>query len=158
MGQQNTAAISFKPDNSYLTQENQDQEFFQTIHRITYLKSPNQTIQNIDLGLELLDKADAAYKEIEDILGQVNQLAAPGLASNLDALLHYSLNLNISLKKKELDLFCNSIQFKGKKILDGSLSASRHPDRHFYLMAGVMGFPKNRINLNIGLNIPKISS
>ena len=106
----------------------------------------------------MLDKADAAYEEIETILGQIKQLAAPSLASNLGASLHNSLNVNISLKKKELDMLYNSIQFKGKKILDGSLSASRNPEQHLYLMASVMGSPKNRINLNIGLNIPKISS
>ena len=157
MGQQTTTKVSFKVDNSYLTQENQDKEFFH-ITRVTDLKSLDQAIHNIDLGLELLDKADAAYEEIETILGQIKQLAAPGLGSNLDAFVHYSLNVNISLKKKELDLLYNSIQFKGKKILDGSLSASRNPDQHLYLMVGVIGFPKNRINLNIGLNIPKISS
>ena len=158
MGQQTTTKVSFKVNNSCLTQENQGQEFFQNITRVTDLKSLDQAIHNIDLGLELLDKADAAYEEIETMLGQIKQLAAPGLASNLDASLRYLLNVNISLKKKELDLLYNSIQFKGKKILDGSLSASRNPDQHLYLMAGVMGFPKNRINLNIGLNIPKISS
>ena len=157
MGQQTTTKVSVKVDNSYLTQGNQDQEFFQTITRVTDLKSLDQAIHNIDLGLELLDKSDAACEKIETILGQIKQLAAPG-GSNLDASRHYSLNVNISLNKKELDLLYNSIQFKGKKILDGSLSASRNPDQHFYLMAGVMGFPKNRINLNIGLNIPKISS
>ena len=158
MGQQTTTKVTFELDNSYLTKEKQDQEFFQTITRVTDLKSLDQALHNIDLGLELLDKIDAAFEEIETILGQIKQLAAPGLGSNLDAFVHYSLNVNISLKKKELDLFYNSIQFKGKKILDGSLSASRNPDQHLYLMAGVMGFPKNRINLNIGLNIPKISS
>ena len=158
MGQKTTTKVSCKVNNSYLTQENQDQDLFQTITRVTDLKSLDQAIHNIDLGLELLDKADAAYEEIEAILGQIKQLTAPSLATNLDPSLHSSLNVNISLKKKELDLLYNSIQFKGKKILDGSLSASRNPEQHLYLMAGVMGSPKNRINLNIGLNIPKISS
>ena len=158
MDQKTTTKVSCKVNNSYLTQENQDQDFFQTITRVTDLKSLDQALHNIDLGLELLDKADAAYEEIEAILDQIKLLTAPSLASDLDASPHYSLNVNISLKKKELDLLYNSIQFKGKKILDGSLSASRNPEQHLYLMAGVMGSPKNRINLNIGLNIPKISS
>jgi flagellin-like hook-associated protein FlgL len=156
MGQKTTTKVSCKVNNLYFTQGNQDQDFFQTITRVTDLKRLDQAIHNIDLGLELLDKADAAYEKIETILGQIKQLAAPRRASNLDASLHSSLN--ISLKKKELDLLYNTIQFKGKKILDGSLSASRNPEQHLYLMAGVMGSPKNRINLNIGLNIPKISS
>ena len=157
MGQKTTTKVSCV-NNSYLTQENRDQDFFQTITRVTDLKSLDQAINNIDLGLELLDKADSAYEEIEAILDQIKKLAAPSIVSNLDATPHYSLDVNISLKKKELDLLYNSIQFKGKKILDGSLSASRNPEQHLYLMAGVIGSPKNRINLNIGLNIPKISS
>ena len=158
MGHKTITKVTCKVNNSYLIPEDKDQDFFQTITRVTDLKSLDQAIYNMDLGLELLDKADAAYEEIETILGQIKQLAAPGLASNLDVSPHSSLNVNISLKKKELDLLYNSIQFKGKKILDGSLSASRNPELHLYLMAGVMGSPKNRINLNIGLNIPKISS
>jgi flagellin len=158
LDQKTTAKVSCKVNNSYLTQESQDQDLFQTITRVTDLKSLEQALHNINLGLELLDKADAAYEEIEAILGQIKQLTAPSLATNLDPSLHSSLNLNISLKKKELDLLYNSIQFKGQKILDGSLSASRNPEQHLYLMAGVMGSPKSRINLNIGLNIPKISS
>ena len=158
MDQKTTTKVSCKVNNSYLTQENQDRDFFETITRVTDLKSLDQAIHNIDLGLELLDKADSAYEEIEAILDQIKKLAAPSIVSNLDATPHYSLDVNISLKKKELDLLYNSIQFKGKKILDGSLSASRNPEQHLYLMAGVIGSPKNRINLNIGLNIPKISS
>ena len=157
MSQKTTTKVSCV-NNSYLTQENRNQDFFQTITRVTDLKSLDQAINNIDLGLELLDKADSAYEEIEAILDQIKKLAAPSIVSNLDATPHYSLDVNISLKKKELDLLYNSIQFKGKKILDGSLSASRNPEQHLYLMAGVIGSPKNRINLNIGLNIPKISS
>ena len=157
MSQKTTTKVSCV-NNSYLTQENRNQDFFQTITRVTDLKSLDQAINNIDLGLELLDKADSAYEEIEAILDQIKKLAASSIVSNLDATPHYSLDVNISLKKKELDLLYNSIQFKGKKILDGSLSASRNPKQHLYLMAGVMGSPKNRINLNIGLNIPKISS
>ena len=107
MGQQTTIKVSLKVDSSYLTQENQDQEVFQTTTRVTDIKSLDQAIQNIYLGLELLDKADAAYEEIQTILGQIKQLATPGIASNLDASLHYSLNVNISLKKKELDLLYN---------------------------------------------------
>jgi len=66
MGQQTTTKVPFKLDNSYLTQENQDQELFQTITRVTDLKSLDQAIHNIDLGLELLDKADAAYEEVSN--------------------------------------------------------------------------------------------
>lgn len=158
MDQKTIAKVPFKVDSVDLTQENLDHDFFQPINRVTDLKSLDQAMHNIGLGLELLDKADAAYEEVEAILSQIKQLATPGLASNLDPSLRSSLDVNILLKKNELDQLCASVQFKGKKILDGSLSASRNAEQHFYLMAGVTGSPENRINLNTGLNIPKISS
>ncbi len=145
-------------DSSDLTQENLNQDCFQPRTRVTDLKSLGQAMHNIGLAFDLLDIADTAYEEIEAILGQIKQLATPGLAKNLDPSLRSSLNINILLKKSELDQFSASVRFKGKKILDGSLSASRNAEQHFYLMAGVTGSPENRINLNTGLNIPKISS
>jgi len=158
MDQKTIAKVPFKLDSEDPAQENLDHDFFQSRTRVTDLKSLDQALHNTGLGLELLDKADAAYEEIEALLGQMKQLATPSLASNINSSLRSSLDTNISLKKKELDQLSVSVQFKGKKILDGSLSASRNAEQHFYLMTGVTGSPENRINLNIGLNIPKITS
>jgi len=158
MDQKTIAKVPFNVDSVDLTQENLDHDFFQSRTRVTDLKSLDQAMHNIGLGLELLDKADEAYEEIESILNQIKQIATPGLASNIDSSRRSSLDVSISLKKNELDQRSASVQFNGKKILDGSLSASRNAEQHFYLMAGVTGSPENRINLNTGLNIPKISS
>ena len=67
MGQQTTTKVSLKVDNSYLTQQSQGQEFLQTITRVMDLKSLDQTIHNIDPGLEFLDKANAA-EEVSNCL------------------------------------------------------------------------------------------
>jgi hypothetical protein len=83
--------------------------------------------------MELFEEANLAYEKIEALL------------------------VKIYLKKNELDKLSVLTQFKGKRILDGSLSASRDAEQHLYLMTGVKGSSENRINLNTGLNIPKIS-
>ncbi|MEK9629237.1 MAG: hypothetical protein VW455_09480 [Nitrospinota bacterium] len=158
MEQKTIAKVPLKVEGVDLTQEILEPGLFQPENRTTDLKSLDQAIHNIDLGIELLDKADDAYEKIEAHLVQIKELSGPGLASNLEPSKRSVLEEKISLKKKELDQLSESIKFKGKKILDGSLSASRNEEQHLYLMAGVTGSPENRVNLNTGLNIPRITS
>lgn len=149
--------VPFKVDFIDPFTENLDQDFLQSGTRVTDLKSLDQAVHNISLAMELLEEADVAYEKVEALLIEIKQLATPSLASNFDLSKQSTLKVKISLKKNELDNLSASIQFKGKRILDGSLSASRDAEQHQYLMAGVTGSPDNRINLNTGLNIPKIS-
>jgi flagellin len=149
--------VPFKVDFIDPFTENLDHDFFQSGTRVTDLKSLDQALHNISLAMELLEKADVAYEKIETFLAEIKQLATPSLASNFDLSQMSTLEVKISLKKNELDKLSALTQFKGKRILDGSLSASRDAEQHLYLMAGVSGSPENRINLNTGLNIPKIS-
>ena len=107
--------------------------------------------------MELFEEADVAYEKIEALLAEIKQLTTPSLASNFDLSQLSALEVKISLNKNELDKLSSLTQFKGKRILDGSLSASRDAEQHLYVMAGVTGSPENRINLNTSLNIPKIS-
>ena len=149
--------VPFKVDFIDPFTENLDHVFFQSGARVTDLKSLDQALHNISLAMELLEEADVAYEKIETLLAEIKQLATPSLASNFDLSQLPMLEVKISLKKNELDKLSALVQFKGKRILDGSLSASRDAEQHLYLMAGVTGSPENRINLNTGLNIPKIS-
>lgn len=153
----NQKTVPFKVDFIDPFTENLDQDFFQSGTRVTDLKSLDQALHNISIAMELLEEADGAYEKIEALLAEIKQLVTPSLASNFDLTQLSSLEVKISLKKNELDKLSALIQFKGKRILDGSLSASRDAEQHLYLMAGVTGSPENRINLNTGLNIPKIS-
>lgn len=158
MDQKTISKVPPKADYIDTPTENLDQEFFQSRTRGADLKSLDQANHNINLGMELLAVAERAYKEIESALTEIRQLATPSLASNFEASQRSILEVKISLKLRELDRLNDSSLFKEKRILDGSLSASREDDQHLYLMAGVNGSPENRINLNTGLNIPKISS
>ena len=149
--------VPFKIDFTDPITENLDHDYFQSRTRVTDLKSLGQALHNISLAMELFEEADVAYEKIEVLLAEIKQLATPSLASNFDLSQLSALEVKISLNKNELDKLSSLIQFKGKRILDGSLSASRDAEQHLYLMAGVTGSPENRINLNTGLNIPKIS-
>jgi flagellin len=149
--------IPFKLDFIDPITENLDHDFLQSGTRVTDLKSLDQALHNISLAMELLEEADLAYEKIEALLAEIKQLAKPSLASNFDLSQLSTVEVKISLNKNELDKLSALTQFKGERILDGSLSASRDAEQHLYLMAGVTGSPENRINLNTRLNIPKIS-
>ena len=153
----NQKTVPFKVDFIDPFTENLDHDFLQSGTRLTDLKSLYQASHNISLAMELFGEADVAYEKIEYFLFEIKQLAIPRLASNFDLSQLPMLEVKIYLKKNELDKLSVLIQFKGKRILDGSLSASRDAEQHLYLMAGVTGASENRINLNTGLNIPKIS-
>ena len=66
MDQKTVAKGPLKIDSADLTQENLEHDFFQFSTRATDLKSLDQAIHNIDLGMELLGKADDAYEKIEN--------------------------------------------------------------------------------------------
>ena len=149
--------VPFKVDFIDPITENLDHDFFQFGTRVTDLKSLGQALHNINLAMELFEEADVAYEKIEALLAEIKQLATPSLASNFDLSQLSALEVKISLNKNELDKLSSLTQFKGKRILDGSLSASRDAEQHLYLMTGLTGSSENRINLNTGLNIPKIS-
>ena len=153
----NQKTVPFKVNFLDPITENLDHVFFQSETRVTDLKGLGKALHNISLAMELFEEADVAYEKIEALLAEIKQLATPSLASNFDFSQLSALEVKISLNKNELDTLSSLTQFKGKRILDGSLSASRDAEQHLYLMAGVTGSPENRINLNTGLNIPKIS-
>tara|TARA_B100000686_G_C16617217_1_gene877164 strand:+ start:238 stop:705 length:468 start_codon:yes stop_codon:yes gene_type:complete len=102
MDQKAIAKAPIKTDRIELIQENPDRAFFESGTREVDLKSLNQAIHNLDLGIDFLQKVDAAYGKVESLLYQIKQLAAPGLESNLDCSGNPEPDKNISLKKQDI--------------------------------------------------------
>ena len=102
MDEKTIAKVPIKTDSVELIQETTDQAFFESRTIEADLKSLNQAIHNLDLGMDFLQKVDAAYEKVESLLYQIKQLAAPGLESNLDCSGDPELDKNISLKKPDI--------------------------------------------------------
>ena len=129
-------------------------EFLKFTNPETNLKNLNQAIHNVLLGMELVSVVGNACSEMEAILSQLKQWVSPSSNPEEKAL----LDVKISLKLRELDQVAETINHKGKKLLDGSLSISVKTEMHSYLVVGANGSPENRINLNTSLNIPPITA
>ena len=102
MDEKTIAKVPIKTDSVELIQETTDQAFFESSTSEVDLKSLNQAIHNLDLGMDFLQKVDAAYGKVESLLYQIKQLAAPGLESNLDCSGNPEPDKNISLKKQDI--------------------------------------------------------
>jgi len=124
----------------------------------THPKNLDQAIQNVLMGMELISVVENAYEEIESILLQVKHWVSSSLESNSENPQLSDLETRIFLRLKILDKAAETFKYKGRKLLDGSMSASVKTNSHCFLVVGVNGSPENRINLNTSLNIPSISS
>ena len=116
MEQKTIAKVPIKTDHVELIQKTPDQAFCESRTKEVDLKSLNQAIQDLDLGMDFLQKVDAAYEKVESLLYQIKQLAAPGLESNLDFSGRSALDTKISFRP----LSANFLAYK-KFILSPSL-------------------------------------
>ena len=95
MEQKTIAKVPIKTEHVELIQKTPDQAFCESRTKEVDLKSLNQAIQELDLGMDFLQKVDATYEKVEFLLYQIKQLAAPGLESNLDCSKPSPLDKNI---------------------------------------------------------------
>ena len=102
MEQKTIAKAPIKTEQIELTQKTPDQAFCESRTKEVDLKSLNQAIQELDLGMDFLQKVDATYEKVEFLLYQIKQLAAPGLVSNLDTSKHSELKTKIPFKKLDI--------------------------------------------------------
>ena len=102
MEQKTIAKAPIKTEHIELTQKTPDKAFCESRTKEVDLKSLNQAIQELDLGMDFLQKVDATYEKVEFLLYQIKQLAAPGLVSNLDTSKHSELKTKISFKKLDI--------------------------------------------------------
>ena len=102
MDQKTIAKAQIKTDHIELIQEAPIQAFFDSNTRELDLKNLNQAIQNLDLGMDFLQKVEVAYEKLESLLYQIKQLAAPGLESNLDCFGRSALDKKISFKNLDI--------------------------------------------------------
>ena len=102
MEQKIIAKVPIKTEHLELIQKTPDQAFCESRTKEVDLKSLNQAIQELDLGMDFLQKVDATYEKVEFLLYQIKQLAAPGLVSNLDTSKHSELKTKISFKKLDI--------------------------------------------------------
>ena len=117
------------------------------------IKSLNQAIYNISIGMEITSTIDEFSIKLNSILYKLKNLILYTL-SNMGKVQKSSLSDKIELNLNEFDQISNCCKYKGYKLLNGALSASEKENKHICILAGTDSF----INLNEILNIPPINT
>ena len=102
MEQKIIAKVPIKTEHLELIQKTPDQAFSESRTKEVDLESLDQAIQELDLGMDFLQKVDAAYEKVEFLLYQIKQLADPGLASDLDPSRRPALETKVYFKKLDI--------------------------------------------------------
>ena len=102
MDQKTIAKETIKTDHAELIQKTPNQAFCESRTKEVDLKSLNQAIQNLDLGMDFLQKVDDAYESVESLLYQIRQQAIPEPASEVDHSGRSQLETTISFKKGDI--------------------------------------------------------
>lgn len=84
------------------------------------IRGLNQATRNANDGISVLQTADGSLQEVSNLLQRARELAVQSANDATSASDRQSLNAEVSQVLAELDRLANTVQFNGKKLLDGT--------------------------------------
>ncbi|MCS6927183.1 MAG: hypothetical protein NZ578_14935, partial [Candidatus Binatia bacterium] len=84
------------------------------------IRGLNQAARNANDGISVLQTADGSLQEVSNLLQRARELAVQSANDATSASDRQSLNAEVSQVLAELDRLANTVQFNGKKLLDGT--------------------------------------
>lgn len=84
----------------------------------------NQAARNANDGISLAQTAEGALQESTNILQRIRELAVQSANDTNSSSDRTSLNSEVTQLKSELDRIAQTTEFNGKKLLDGTMSAT----------------------------------
>jgi flagellin len=88
------------------------------------IKGTNQAIRNAQDGQALIDTAEGAHKEVENILQRMRELAVQSVNGTNDASDRGNLNLEFSQLKLEIGRIASTTQWAGQSLLADGVTTS----------------------------------
>jgi flagellin len=88
------------------------------------IRGMNQAVRNANDGISLVQVAEGALNESSNILIRMRELAEQSSTSTLTNSQRDNIQVEYKALQDEVDRIANVTEFNGKKLLDGSLSAS----------------------------------
>ena len=76
--------------------------------------------QNSNNGISIIETADGALTEVQDMLQRMNELAVKGATGTLTSVDRETLNKELKQLKEEVARVANDTEFNGQALLDGS--------------------------------------
>ena len=114
-----------------------------------------QGARNLSDGQSLIRTAEGALSEVSSILIRLRSLASQAANGTVGDDERQTVNLEYQNLLNELDRISSVTEFRGTKLLDGSLANSQA--EHLVLQLGVDSSSDNQIDLNKELNLTEVS-
>lgn len=114
-----------------------------------------QGSKNLEDGLFLTRTAEGALNEVSSIIIRLRSLASQSANGTVGAEERQTIDLEYQNLLAELDRIASVTEFRGTRLLDGSLAADA-PEQ-LVLQLGVDSSADNQINLNTAINLTEVS-
>lgn len=115
-----------------------------------------QGSRNLNDGLALIRTAEGALNETSGILIRLRSLASQAANGTVGQDERQTVNLEYQNLLEELDRITNTTEFRGTKLLDGSLSNAAN--EHLILQLGIDASTHNQIDLNQEIDLTEVST
>jgi flagellin len=112
-------------------------------HLSSEIRGTNQAIRNSLDGKALIDTAEGAHKEVENILQRMREIAVQGANDTNDADDRINLNAEMAALTIEIDRIASVTTWAGQSLMDSNGSS-------FSLQVGSATGTKNQITVTIG--------
>jgi flagellin len=87
------------------------------------IRGSQQANNNVQDGINLLNTADGAFDTITNNVQRMRELAVQGASETLGSEQRSAINLEMSQLKSDISRIAKSVDFNGKKLMDGTTSA-----------------------------------
>ena len=115
-----------------------------------------QASRNGNDAMAMVNTADNSVNEISTILIRLRELAARASTGTLTGDNRQAIQLEVDQLLDEINRISNASEFNGKKLLDGSFSASASSPVLIHI--GLDSSASNQINLNQSMDIARLDS
>jgi flagellin len=119
------------------------------------VRALQQGSRNLNDGLALVRTAEGALNEVSGILIRLRALASQAANGTVGADERKTVDLEYQNLLAELDRISSTTEFRGTKLLDGSLAKSATED--IILQLGIDSSADNQINLNDEIDLTEVS-
>ena len=122
------------------------------------IRALRQAVRNANDGVSLINVTEGALNEQSGILIRLRELASQAATGTVGSTERATIQLEFTALRNELDRICQTTEFNGQKLIEGSLASSVTSTNHILIQVGLDSTSHSRINLNSEVDLGAMTS
>ena len=122
------------------------------------IRALRQAVRNANDGVSLINVTEGALNEQSGILIRLRELASQAATGTVGSTERATIQLEFTALRNELDRICQTTEFNGQKLIEGSLASSAASTSHILIQVGLDSTSHSRINLNTEVDLGAMTS